>query len=75
MSQLDTLPLVLTPGEVCRYLRISTQRPDRAVAGLAQRHGLRTVHIGRAVRVMREDLERFIEAGATVAAADGYEGT
>ena len=61
---LDALPPILTPNEVCRYLRISTRRPDRAVANLVKRHGLRTVRIGRAVRVEREDLERFIEGNA-----------
>lgn len=64
MRSLAELPIVLTPAEVCGVLRIETRRPDRAVANLAARHGLRIVHVGRAPMVQREDLAAFLAASA-----------
>ena len=65
MGTLDELPIVLTPAEVCDVLRIETRRPDRTVANLARRWGLRVVHVGRAPVVERSDLAAFLSKNRT----------
>ncbi|NHA70161.1 helix-turn-helix domain-containing protein [Phycicoccus sp. CMS6Z-2] len=47
--------LLLTLDEVARQLRCARRSVERHIAS----HRLRTVHLGRSVRVERRELERF----------------
>lgn len=58
-------PLLLTLGEVAGHLRCTRRTVERQVAA---RH-LRVVKVGRAVRVERVELERYL--GALRAGGDG----
>jgi excisionase family DNA binding protein len=54
MTAADTL--LLTLDEAAQQLRCARRSVERHVAS----HRLRVVHLGRAVRVERRELERFI---------------
>lgn len=52
-----TTPLLLTLDEVAATLAVTRRTIERLVAADA----LRSVHIGRAVRVARRDLDAYVE--------------
>jgi hypothetical protein len=57
----DSPPLTMTPADVARELRISLRSFRRhEVAG---KIGPAPLHIGRAVRYLRDDVTRWIQAG------------
>ena len=49
-------PLLLTPGEAARLLRVGRT----TVYGLMKTGDLRPVHIGRSCRLARAELERYV---------------
>lgn len=63
---LEDLPPVLTPADVCRILRKDVRRPCQAVRALGA-SGLRVLKIGRDLRVLRKDLEAFLAGDASPA--------
>ena len=60
----EELPSVLTPQMACEFLQVRTSRPDRFITA-RKADGLRVLKVGRSLRILRTDFEKFIAAAAS----------